>query len=51
MYKTTLENIEITLAEWTIYWARWTINWTSDNKYEKTFKKREREIKNTKIYT
>jgi len=51
IYEIIPDNTEITPAEWTINWARWTINWACDNKYDKAFKKREREIKNTKIYT
>jgi len=43
--------LKITLIRRTINYAQRTINWVSDSRYNKAFKKRERNIKNTKVYT
>ena len=48
---TVLENHRVLQLERTIYIVWWTINWAINNRYDKAFKKRERKIKNTKIYT
>ena len=48
---TVIENHKVLQSERTFDYVWWTINWEINNKYNKVFKKRERDIKNTKIYT